>query len=71
MVDPKSETCEIIEEMTDKSPALNGIIGNHINHAHQQLTILLSVLISAILLHDYLPTCMLKSVTVPTIKQKQ
>ena len=38
--------------------------------AGQQLPVLLSILISAILVHGYVPKYMLKSVIIPIIKNK-
>ena len=62
---------EIIEYLSyNKSPGLEGITSEHMMLANGQLPVLLALLVSAILLHDYLTKTMLTSVIVPTIKDK-
>ena len=60
-----SEIDEIIKELPcNKSPGLDGIIGEQFKHANNQLSVLLAVLVSAILVHGRVPTSMLESVMV-------
>ena len=66
-----SEIDEIIKELPcNKSPGLDGIMGEHVKHANNQLSVLLAVLVSAILVHGRVPTSMLESVIVPIVKNK-
>ena len=55
----------------NKSPGLDGICSEHMKFAGQQLPVLLSILMSAILVHGYVPKSMLKSVIIPIIKNKK
>ena len=61
---------KILSNIWHKSPGLDGISSEHIKFAGQQLPVLLSILMSAILVHGYVPKSMLKSVIVPIIKNK-
>ena len=70
-----SEIDEIIKELPcNKSPGLDGIMGEHFKHANNQLSVLLAVLVSAILVHGRVPTSMHRvpssSVMVPIVKNK-
>ena len=58
---------EIKEIINDLS---YGITSEHMKFASHQLPVLLSILISAILIHGYVPRSMLTSVIVPIIKDK-
>ena len=65
------EIGEIINDLSyNKSPGLDGITSEHIKVASQQLPISLSILMSAILIHGYVPRSKLTSVIVPIIKDK-
>ena len=62
-----SEIDEIIKELScSKSPGIDGIMGEHFKHANNQLSVLLAVLVSAMLVHGRVP--MLESVMVPIVK---
>ena len=66
-----SEIEEIIKDLAcNKSPGLDGISSEHIKFAGHQLSVLLSILMSAVLVHGYVPKSMLNSVIVPIIKNK-
>ena len=66
-----NEISEIIEYLSyNNSPGLDGITSEHMKLANGQLQVLLALLVSTILLHDYLTKTMLKYVIVPTIKDK-
>ena len=70
MVDTSHEMEYIIKDLSyNKSPRLDGICSEHIKFAGQQLSVLLSIIMLAILVHGYVPKSMLKSVIIPTIKQ--
>ena len=71
MVVTSNEMEDIIKDLSyDKSPGLDGISSEHMKFAGQQLPVLLSKLMSAILVHGYVPKSMLKSVIIPIIKNK-
>ena len=58
-----SEICEIIEDLSyNTSPGLDGITNKHMMVADRQLPVFLAVLMSAILIHGYIPKTMLKYV---------
>ena len=66
-----SEISEIIKDLPcNKSPGLDGLMGEHLKYANGQLSVLLSILLSAILAHGHVPNSVLKSVLVPIIKNK-
>ena len=61
----------IIKDLSyNKSPGLDGIYGEHMKFAGQQLPALLFILMSAILVHGYVPKSMKNSVIFPIIKNK-
>ena len=65
MIVTSNEIEDIIEDLAyNKSPGLDGISSEHIKFAGQQLPVLLSILMSAILVHGYVPKSMLKYVIV-------
>ena len=71
MVVTANEMGDIIKDLSyNKSPGLDGICSEHMKFAGQQLPVLLSILMSAILVHGYVPKSMLKSVIIPIIKNK-
>ena len=71
MVVTSNEMGDIIKDLSyNKSPGLDGICSEHMKFACQQLPVLLSILMSAILVHGYVPKSMLKSVIIPIIKNK-
>ena len=50
------ELMNIINELScNKSPGLDGLTAEHIKFSDSQLVILLSILVSSILLHGYIP----------------
>ena len=53
-----------------KSSGIDGISSEHIKFAGQQLPVLLSILMSAVLVDGYVPKSMLNYVVVPIIKNK-
>ncbi len=62
---------EIINDLTcNKSPGLDGLTGEHLKYASSQLSLLLSMSMSAILVHGRVPSAILKSVMVPIVKNK-
>ena len=67
-----SEITEIINDLPcNKSPGLDGLTSEHLKYAGSQLSVLLSILMSAILVvHDRVPSAMLKSVIIPIVKNK-
>ena len=67
-----SEITEIINDLPcNKSPGLDGLTSEHLKYADSQMSVLLSVLMSAILVvHDRVPSAMLKSVMIPIVKNK-
>ena len=71
MIVTSNEIEDTIKDLAyNKSRGLDGISSEHIKFAGQQLPVLLSILMSAILVHGYVPKSMLKSVIVPIIKTK-
>ena len=71
MIVTSSEIEEIINGLSyNKFLGLDGITSEHMKCASQQLPVLLSILISAILIHGCVPRSMVTSVIVPTIKDK-
>ena len=54
----------------NKSPGLDGLSSEHLKFADRQLSIILSVLTTAIFSHGHIPEVMLKSAIVPIIKDK-
>ena len=71
MIVTASEIEEIIKDLAcNKSPGLDGISSEYIKFAGHQLLVLLSILMSAVPVHGYVPKSMLKSVIVPIIKNK-
>ena len=71
MIVTSNEIEDIVKELDyNKSPGLDGISSEHIRFAGQQLPVLLSILMSAILVHGYVHQSLLKSVIVPIIKNK-
>ena len=68
MIVTSSEIEEIINDLSyNKSP---GMDGEHMKCTSQQLPVLLSILMSAILIHGHVQRSMLTSVIVPSIKDK-
>ena len=66
-----SEIMEIINDLTcNKSPGLDGLTSEHLKYASSQLSALLSILMSAMLVHGLVPSAILKSVMVPIVKNK-
>ena len=71
MVVTSNEMEDIIKDLSyNKSPGLDGICSEHMKFSGQQLPFLLSILMSAILVHGYVPKSMLKSVIIPITKNK-
>ena len=71
MVVTSNEMEDILKDVSyNKSPGLDGIYSEHMKFAGQQLPVLLSILMSAILVHGYVPKYMLKSLIIPIIKNK-
>ena len=65
------EITEIINDLPcNKSPGLDGHTSEHLKYASSQLSVLLSILMSAILIHGRVPSAMLKSVMIPIVKNK-
>ena len=66
-----SEITQIINDLPcNKSPGLDGLTSEHLKYASSQLSMLLSILMSAILTHGRVPSAMLKSVMIPIVKNK-
>ena len=66
-----SEITEIINALPcNKSPGLDGLTSEHLKYASSQLSVLLSILMSSILVHGRVPSAMLKSVMIPIVKYK-
>ena len=58
-----SEITEIINALPcNKSPGLDGLTSEHLKYASSPLSVLLSILMSSILVHGWVPSAMLKSV---------
>ena len=71
MVVTSNEMEDIMKDLVrNKSPRLDGICCERIKFSGQQLPVLLSILMSASLVHGYVPKSMLKSVIIPLIKNK-
>ena len=65
------ELMNIINELScNKSPGLDGLTAEHIKFVDSQLVVLLSILLSSILVHGYIPKAITESVIVPVIKDK-
>ena len=65
------EITEIINALPcNKSPGLDGLTSEHLKYASSQLSVLLSILMSSILVHGRVPSAMLKSVMIPIVKNK-
>ena len=66
-----SEIVEIIRDLACKNtPGLDGLTGEHMQLSSVQLPVLISILISAMLIHSCIPKHILTSVMVPIIKNK-
>ena len=66
-----SEITEIINDLpSNRSPGLDGRTSEHLKYASSQLSVLLSILMSAILVHGRVPSAMLKSVMIPIVINK-
>ena len=66
-----SEITEIINDLPcNKLPELDGLTSEHLKYASSQLSVLLSLLMSAILVHGRVPRAMLKSVMILIVKNK-
>ena len=66
-----SEITEIINALPiNKSPGLDGLTSEHFKYASSQLSVLLVILMSSILVHGRVPSAMLKSVMIPIVKNK-
>ena len=71
MVVTSNEMRDVIKDVSyNKSPGLDGICSEQMKFACQQLPVLFSILMSAILVHGYVPKSMLKTVIIPMIKRK-
>ena len=65
------EITEIINALPcNKSPGLDGLTSEHVKYASSQLSVLLSIPMSSILVHGRVPSAMLKSVMIPIVKNK-
>ena len=53
-----------------KSSGIDGISADHFVFAHSRIHVLLSLLFSAFVMHDYLPSMFMKTAIVPIIKKK-
>ena len=66
-----SEITEIINALQcNKSPGLDGLTSEHLKYASSELSVLLSILMSSILVHGRVPSAILKSVMIPIVKNK-
>ena len=66
-----SEITEIINALPcNKSPGLDGLKSEHLKYASSQLSVLLSLLMSSMLVHGGVPSAMLKSVMIAIVKNK-
>ena len=66
-----SQITEIINALPcNKSPGLDGLTSEHLKYSSSQLSVLLSILMSAILVPGRVPSAMLKSVMIPIVKNK-
>ena len=71
MVVHAQEIIDIISKLpSGKSPGPDEISSEHLKYAGMKLPIMLSLLISASLMHGYLPCSFMTSVIVPVIKEK-
>ena len=65
------EMTSIINDLScNKSPGLDGLTAEYMKYVDSQLLVLLSVLVSSILVHGYIPNVITESVIVPVIKDK-
>ena len=69
-VDAGEMTIIINDLSCNESPGLDGLTAEHMKYADSQLLVLLSVLVSSILVHGYIPKVITESVFVPVIKDK-
>ena len=71
MIVSSSEIEDIIADMScNKSPGLDGLTSEHMKFANSKLPVLLSILMSAVLIHGHVPRSAMRSVLVPIIKNK-
>ena len=71
MIVSSSEIVDIIADMScNKSPGLDGLTSEHMKFANSKLPVLLSILMSAVLIHGHVPRSAMRSVLVPIIKNK-
>ena len=54
----------------NKSPGLDGVSAEHMKFAGPKLCVLMSIVISSIFTHGFIPRSMMESVIVPVIKNK-
>ena len=60
----------IVDLVCNKSPGLDGLTSEHMTFANSKLPVLLSILMSAVLIHGHVPRSAIRSVLVPIIKNK-
>ena len=69
MIVSSSEIEDIIADMScNKSPGLDGLTSEHMKFANSKLPVLLSIRMSAVLIHGHVPRSAMRSVLVPIIK---
>ena len=65
------EMTSIINDLScNKSPGLDSVTAEHMKYADSKLLVLLSVLVSSILVHGYIPKVITESLIVPVITDK-
>ena len=71
MIVSSTEIEDIIVDLAcNKSPGLDGLTSEHMKFANSKLPVLLSILMSAVLIHGHVPRSAIRSVLVPIIKNK-
>ncbi len=69
-----ASTCEISELIKGlfkvKASGIDSLSSEHLKYASLQLPTLLALFTSTVLIHGYLPLCLIKSVIVPIVKDK-
>ena len=71
MIVSSTEIEDIIVDLAcNKSSGLDGLTSEHMKFANSKLPVLLSILMSAVLIHGHVPRSAIRSVLVPIIKNK-
>ena len=61
----------LVSLKSGKSPGLDNIYGEHLQHAHFKLNCILYIIFNCMIIHGYLPLSVMDTIIVPLVKDKK